>query len=97
MAGVQVLVPRSRALDVAAVTGSGAACSGSAFTNGGGAYQIPVRADGTCHVVVSFRSGASYADDVKLGHCSDGACCAACGPEPDHIVNVPEGDGGNAQ
>jgi hypothetical protein len=90
MAGVQVSVPSDRVSKVASVEGSGTACSGKVIDDDGGAFQIPVVAEGVCHVVVTFQSGPPYTDDVNLRPPCHGAACCACGPYPDHAVVVPE-------
>src|SRR5262249_33676862 len=94
MTGILVVVPASRTADVVSVTASGAACEGATHPEGTGDYQISIRGAGSCHVVVSFRTGLPFSDDVDVKPCSSGACCTACGPYPDHVVMVPSSDGG---
>ena len=99
MLGVQVFVPKSRVSDVTSVKGTGT-CEGTVRAmgadsfvlpaNGADAYALPANGDGTCHVVVWFRSAPAYSDDVSLQHCHEGACCASCGPFADHVVTVPD-------
>jgi hypothetical protein len=87
----RISVPANRASDVQSVTATGA-CS----IEPPGQVEVDLTATGagTCHIAVTFKSGApEYDTDVALVQGTAG-CEAACAPVPTSSVAVPELDGG---
>jgi hypothetical protein len=87
---VSIMIPTDRANDVSSVTATGA-CSAAA--GDGASYYAQIVNEGTCHVAVVFKSGATEFDaDVPLTRCTSGECCSSCGPLASGPVTVPEAD-----
>jgi len=89
-----VSVPADRMNDVDSVTATGA-CS-HASPSGKDGYSVSEDGVGTCHIAVTFKSGAPEFDaDVQLAR-GTFECEASCPPVPSSPVVVPEldGDGG---
>jgi hypothetical protein len=87
-----ISVPADRATDVASITASGA-CE-FADPAGSGQYSAEATSVGTCHIAVTFKSGAAeYDTDVATVR---GPSPCACLQGPTAPVVVPEVDGGGA-
>ena len=89
-----VSIPADRTSDVESVTATGA-CS-NASPSGKGGYSVSEDSVGTCHIAVTFQSGAPEFDtDVPLAR-GTFECEASCAPTTSSPVVVPEldGDGG---
>jgi len=91
--GVGIAVPASRQADVDQVTMSGPGCSSEVVVSSPGVYWAQGLGEGTCHVVVTWKSGAApFMADVAVKLQSVGCCTGFLG---DGVI-VPELDGGGA-
>jgi hypothetical protein len=89
-AAFSISVPADRAADVASVTASGA-CSRPDLS-GGDQTSVLEDSVGTCHIAVTFKSGApEYDTDVSIGR---GPSPCGCLQGPAAGVVVPDVDGG---
>ena len=87
---VSIAIPSDRASDVSSVTATGAC---SAAQGDGAVYNAQIVNQGTCHVAVVFKSGATEFDaDVPVPPCTGEVCCSSCGPWASGSVTVPEAD-----
>jgi len=88
----EISVPADRASDVESVTATGACSLASSL----GGEQVGLSEDrvGTCHIAVTFKSGApEYDTDVTLAQ-GTYECEAVCAPMPTSPVAIPELEGG---
>jgi hypothetical protein len=87
-----ISVPADRASDVKSVIASGA-CE-FADSAGNGQYSAASASVGTCHIAVTFKSGApEYDTDVSIVR---GPPSCGCLQGPTTAVVVPDVDGGGA-
>jgi hypothetical protein len=88
-----VTVPADRASDIQSLRASGACSNASRF--GCERYSVEEDSVGTCHIAVTFRSGAPEFDtDVALAR-GTFECEAVCAPTPVSPVVIPDVDGGS--
>ena len=83
-----ISVPADRVNDVESVSATGA-CSHASSSNGD-EYYLSEDSVGTCHISVTFKSGApEFEADVPLTR-GTYECEAVCAPTPSSPVVVPE-------
>jgi hypothetical protein len=89
--GVGISVPADRFDDVANVTATGPGCASEVMTPQPHVFWVRGRAVGTCHIEITFRSGApTFTADAQVEAHQTG-CCSGFLADP---VVVPELDGG---
>jgi hypothetical protein len=89
--GLGISIPADRIDDVATVTASGPGCESAVMMPYPRVFWVAGRAAGTCHVEVTFRSGApTFRADAELVPHSEGCCNGYIGEG----IIVPDLDAG---